>query len=361
MSASANEVRAQSRELWSLQYLRAIAALSLVAYHTLEAKHCPDPILRVATDGFFVISGYLAWLGAGSKDIVSPLNFVSRRVVRLAPMYWIITLGAFVAASIRPGLYWMVDTRPEHLLKSLLFIPDFDRHGILYPVVLQSWVLQTLLFLFVAFAACLFLPRRFRLLVFTGLMAALVIAGHFISNPSAPVATYTNPFVLQFAAGMWLCELTRRLPPAEARDGLIAILLGCAILFGSQLLHDVIAWRILLYGAAALLFVGGLIAIEKSGKLGRAPWLKWIGDAAFAIYLIHVLVLEPTVRLFPNLPVPLTILLVLIESTIAGLMVYEFVEKPIAARVKVPAAKPRLQPAEQTQSPLAADPTANAR
>src|SRR5262249_1992927 len=159
--------------LWSIQYLRGVAALSLVAFHTFVVgprpiTSVPYDVFRIGTDIFFVTSGFLAWSVTAGRD-VNPFEFLVRRLARIAPLYWVLTLVPLPAALLRPRLYWMIDTDLDHLIKSLLFVPDFDNTGRLYPVILQAWMLNSLVFLYILFGMLLFLPRRMWLWSFTAL------------------------------------------------------------------------------------------------------------------------------------------------------------------------------------------------
>lgn len=98
------------RQLWSVQYLRAIAAFSIVIFHRLEAGEHFDRIFRVGTDIFFVTSGFMVWSVTAGQSM-GPVEFVIRRLSRIAPLYWILTLVTFLAATIRPAF-------PEHVTGS---------------------------------------------------------------------------------------------------------------------------------------------------------------------------------------------------------------------------------------------------
>ena len=76
------------RPLLSIQYLRALAALSVVAYHACQWAKIPFDIGSAGVDVFFVISGFLITrilvreMAEGSFSIA---GFYARRVRRLFP------------------------------------------------------------------------------------------------------------------------------------------------------------------------------------------------------------------------------------------------------------------------------------
>ena len=50
-------------------------------------------------------------------------NFFLKRVIRIIPIYWILTFGVFSIAILKPDLLNNTTADYEHLLKSLFFIP----------------------------------------------------------------------------------------------------------------------------------------------------------------------------------------------------------------------------------------------
>ena len=156
----------------SIQYLRAVAALLVVFYHTIyQIKEYQglfeSGIWRFGASGvdiFFVISGFIMWVTAAARP-TRPLAFMRNRIVRIVPMYWIVTLGLFTLSSILPNAIMIVDTTPGHLARSLLFIPHPDpaQPERLWPLLLTGWTLNYEMFFYSIFACALLLPRRLML------------------------------------------------------------------------------------------------------------------------------------------------------------------------------------------------------
>ena len=74
----------------NLQILRAIAALGVVVYHAnINIHGIHSELMGVAI--FFVISGFImVHITRDNSD-----NFLVKRLIRIAPIYWIITLFSF--------------------------------------------------------------------------------------------------------------------------------------------------------------------------------------------------------------------------------------------------------------------------
>lgn len=128
------------KNIVSIQYLRAIAALSVVFYHAvqqlpavaaLSTSLFPDlkePIGIFGVDIFFVISGFVmtyttAVHGYGMRQ------FLARRLVRIVPLYWSVTIAASLVIVVAPEILRHSKFTINHLLLSLLFSPTSIRVG----------------------------------------------------------------------------------------------------------------------------------------------------------------------------------------------------------------------------------------
>jgi exopolysaccharide production protein ExoZ len=87
------------QQIWSLQYIRAIAALSVVMFHILEGTNHKWPIGAKGVDIFFVLSGFLMF-SISERRQLSPKQFLSDRVARILPTYWLATIITFSCACI---------------------------------------------------------------------------------------------------------------------------------------------------------------------------------------------------------------------------------------------------------------------
>ena len=155
--------------IYTLQYLRALAALAVVALHGANrvADALPAALASVlalghaGVDLFFVISGFIMWSIARDAAI-SPATFLARRIIRVAPPYWIATL-VWVGLVSAIGYDWITVTA-EHTFLSLGFVPHFsptfwDR---VWPVVMPDWTLNYEMFFYLVFAGTLLAGRHLR-------------------------------------------------------------------------------------------------------------------------------------------------------------------------------------------------------
>jgi exopolysaccharide production protein ExoZ len=98
------EIFMQKQELYSIQYLRAVASLSVLAFH-LTDRYGGSPLVGSSgVDIFFVISGFIMWVTTADRQ-VTPAEFAKRRIVRIVPNYWIATVATALLVWARPN--WM--------------------------------------------------------------------------------------------------------------------------------------------------------------------------------------------------------------------------------------------------------------
>jgi exopolysaccharide production protein ExoZ len=323
--------------LYSIQYLRAAAALAVVAYHALQWCDGGFDVGRAGVDVFFVISGVIMRRVTAGRP-VSPPRFLWRRITRIAPLYWVATLLVAFIAPIWPA--FLPEVRPglRHLLLSLAFIPHLDPRGLPFPTLPPGWTLDYEMIFYLIFALALAFPERLRARLAVSMLTGLVAIGFMF--PQSAYFMGANPMLLQFAAGIGVGVLLERgrLPSRAWGFGLIlAALLIWTLVQAGGLFTEL--WRPLLWGVPAVLTVGGGLAIEAGGS-GAAPHgplhrgLITLGDASYAIYLVHIpatAVLAHTLGYDrPWLFLPLA----LVVSCLAGLATRAWVEKPLLSALR---------------------------
>ena len=325
----------------SVQYLRAIAALLVVLHHARSPKPWLFNPLEdfmggtTGVDIFFVISGFIMFTAARAEPVGT---FIWRRLVRVAPMYWVATL-LMLALAVRGGEVQTAE-RLASLFKSLLFVPHYsvDFPEFVYPYYIPGWTLNYEMFFYALFAVGIAFGRP--LVVTSCLIAALVALGLAIEPKSAFGVTYTNLLLLDFLAGMWIgYVLSRRAFPPWL--GLL-LPVGFVVIF-------LVGENVVLRGLAASAILVGALSLEPF--VPRRNLLKALGDASYAIYLFHVPALFVAAAVVKRLPLPqgwlqfgAMIAGCMLGAMVAGLLVRRFVEQPLLRALRNP---PRAWPARQ--------------
>lgn len=328
----------------TIQYLRGLAAILVLASHALLYPLIEHDLTygRLGWLGvilFFVISGFIMVAVTGEGKF-SALDFLRRRFVRVVPMYWAATLLAAALALFAPQLFKTTVYDGAELVMSLLFIPFYNpvSEGI-HPLYKLGWTLNYEVFFYVCFALLAFLGAGARVVWLTLAFTALAVIGALFAPQPAIPQFYTSFMPLAFCAGAWLGLATLRgrvgaLPQkaiyAVAVIGLAALVEGFA--FDRGVVEDGLAFVGFVIFASALV----LLAIRFEAVLPRVALLERIGDASYSIYLVHIYEVAVLSGLAFKLLDPANLwadyfvaIVSIIGGTVAGLVVYELVEKPV--------------------------------
>ncbi len=329
-----------SETLVGLQALRAVACLLVVAYHALGTRDRahgggaePWPNGAAGVDLFFVISGYVMAVSArklaGRRD---PWRvFMARRLERIVPLYWLLTLAKAAITLAAPGMAPTTRLSGWNMAASLLFIPARDAAGIVRPVLPVGWTLNFEMLFYLVFAAALAL-RRPALGVLLAVLVPLGVAGFWRQDDWPAVLSLANGLVLELCAGVALAKLFGRIRrPSPGAAALLLVAGSLALLLAAP----AGPWRFLAWGGPALCVVAGTVGLE--------PWLKprlpalvlRLGDASYAIYLSHVFLIPVLARgighaaLAGTFGLATLVAASLVVCPAAGLALHRWVDEPM--------------------------------
>ncbi|KKX30782.1 acyltransferase [Rhizobium sp. LC145] len=318
--------------LYSIQYLRAFAAIAVVVFHAAHRMGLPFTIGAAGVDIFFVVSGFIM-MAISDNRASSPASFLRNRVLRIAPTYWIATVVMVLGAIL--GLFPNLKLDPAHIAGSFLFIPVASPNsGNLWPVLVQGWTLNYEIFFYAVFALVLFLKPALRLPALALLFGLLVVGGALL-QPANPLAGfYTAPVILEFVAGAAIAKAWQsgRLPSPG-----IGLLLVCLSIAGFAAIHllrlEFDAWTC---GPLAIMLVTGALAVEVGAKLPKFPALTYLGDSSYSIYLWHTFAISVVAEIGAALAlsIPAIVLTAVVIGTMAGIAAYECLERPIQLLLK---------------------------
>ena len=221
----------QDGELLALTSIRGIAAWWVVLFHLrlLLVPWLPRAAIglldqgNLAVDLFFVLSGFVIALNYGERlaaDWRATGDFLFRRFARIYPLHLLILLGfaAYFGAAILFGSATIERQDPGYFLASLLLVQNWGvLHALKWNV--PAWSISTetcayLLFpILLRFAAPARLPSWLlaALVLLLGLSVPLFFAATGYDFPNAVPETGLFRCLVQFAIGVLLFELYRRL------------------------------------------------------------------------------------------------------------------------------------------------------
>lgn len=329
--------------LESLQVLRAIAALMVVVFHLgaplqrlgLEA---PWPQSGAAgVDIFFVLSGFLMLVTTYGRDGYTG-SFYHKRLVRIVPLYWIVTTASLALLLFAPQLVKSGKAEAWHIIASYLFLPA--RHpvlGTLEPLVVPGWTLNYEMFFYLLWGIALLLPQERRLVGVGAVIAGLSVLGLALPSDNTFFAFYTSSIMLEFVFGLGLGLWYLNGAPIPRGWGFVLIACGFVSLLSQGEVPPETRW--LRWGVPAAMVVEGALVLERARPVPRVAALALLGDASYSLYLVHGMVLSAVgqvfVRLAPSLPLSGPALYIACGVTAVGaamvisVLVHLWVERPL--------------------------------
>ncbi len=342
-----------SAHIAPIQWLRALAATLVLVVHASDMiDHGPVamtgtfapsiPNLSVfgasGVDLFFIISGFAMAQSLSTADR-DPWRFLAMRWLRIVPLF------ACVSA-----VYMLIMHDPltvEGALMSITVLPVFDGADYHYPALYPGWSLG-FEFAFYALVAVAMRAPRHRIATLLALTVAVALAGTVVHPGWAPLRLLLNPLLLEFALGIlvwmaWRRGITARLATPALVAGIVLLAVGLSFGLGVPVPANpefavtgssglVRTWT---WGIPWAFVVAGLIDTPPSGRFERI--VAHIGDASYSTYLIHPCLLALLWMVGGSLPMLAPTLFMaafITASTLAGLAVRRWIERPLLDRLK---------------------------
>lgn len=320
----------------NIQILRALAAIIVIFVHaqdwvikngfsygdyenlTFNVRYWGN----VGVDLFFVISGYIMFM-INSKKQRDSLDFLINRILRIVPIYWLLTFCIFILYLILPSLFRATTYGVEQVLTSLFFISHFWGYEV--PALYVGWTLEYEVFFYVLFSLTLLfrINNIYRLLI---LLIIFSISVYFSWYSSIAFDfLYGGVIFIMFDKFKWL---------KNYKNNFFWVLIILAFAYIFYHAHIDQSDRYIYWGipSAIILFSSLMIKEIKSVVLSQ------LGDASYSIYLMQVFTLpamtKVLVKLTPNMPGILVFLIISIFSIFVGYLFYWLIERNLNLLVK---------------------------
>jgi peptidoglycan/LPS O-acetylase OafA/YrhL len=329
--------------LKSLQAIRALAALMVLLYHAehgifrVPKYHGREVIGRLVDfapaclDFFFVLSGFII-MYAHSADIGRPNvlgTYFWRRFSRAYLFYWVVLACVVPALFLAPSIGLDYQREPGVILRSALLVPDPHFHMIIG----VAWTMVYEVFFYFMFAL-LILNRRVGTIAFVGWIVGTFLYPWLSTSHGDFVF---SPIHQRFAAGMLVCMAVQRwrIPSPRLIAGLgFGLFMVAGVVWSYCAPLDY--WHhVTCFVLGSCLLIAGLTEAERSGLIGAPRSLVYLGDAAFAIYLVHFLALSviakisTSQRLDHYLSDPVLFGLYVLGALGAGCACHHLIEHPL--------------------------------
>jgi peptidoglycan/LPS O-acetylase OafA/YrhL len=336
-----------------IQFLRAIAALAVVLFHTLstfDAHHsnlpnwlnCAIQKGDFGVDLFFVISGFVIALSAlpdFARSAESPLSFLIKRFFRIAPAYWAVSVLY---------IYYFPHVDINQIVRSVTFYPlkgvEAPYYGV--PVLYVGWSLVYEVYFYLVLGACLIFGKRSIFPMLAYFSATLVILpplmGNVLSASTTETSAYrfaylamaTNPIIAEFLFGVGVAYLYRMMRGRFAARWLYILLFTSAALSLTCIAFSPSGFNIFRHGLPFSVLILAVVLAEYD-KLFKVPRSAiYLGEISYAIYLVHPIALLFLARTRPivngtwwHIELIEYLLAVLVTIFLAGKL-HRFVELP---------------------------------
>jgi exopolysaccharide production protein ExoZ len=336
-----------ARRIECIQFLRFAAAVLVVLYHTdlqifrLSAGahvHLAG-FGATGTDMLFVISGFVMVYISHGKAIGFG-EFVFRRIARIAPLYWLLTLLMLAGFLLVPSFFNTTAFDPAHFLASLAFIPH--KHPVLgaqQPFLVPGWALNYFIFFYVLFGLALFLPNQRR--VAAASVVLCLLAGLRLLFPKNPLLNfYGAPIILDFVFGMLIASAYL----TEVRIGkatIALVLAGSAAVFTAGVLRGVTGGheRLFYWGLSDAAVLFAFVFIEKGWGWWNPGLVAQLGESSFSIYLSNLFALAiiaagiKNAGLFDVLGLVGTQIVFVVGALAVGVLTSVLIERPLHALI----------------------------
>ncbi|QCB43841.1 acyltransferase [Sphingomonas sp. PAMC26645] len=336
-----------------IQWLRALAATLVLMMHAsdmidsgpvaLTGKFVPSvPNLSMfgasGVDLFFVISGFVMAQSLATADADS-WRFLAKRWLRIVPLF------ACVSA-----VYMLIMHDPLTVpaaWMSITVLPVLDGAGYHVPALYPGWTLGFEFAFYAIVAVAMRAPQR-RVETLLALTVALALIGSVVHPGWAPLRLLLNPLLLEFALGVgawmaWHSGISARYATPALGIGTVLLVVGIAFGLGVPLplqIEVAVAGtsgfaRTWTWGIPWALVVVGVIDTVAEGRFERV--VARVGDASYSTYLTHpclIALLWMVGGYAPTMSPYLFALAFIVASTMLGLAVHRWIERPLLARLQ---------------------------
>jgi len=298
----------------NIQFLRAIAALAVVFYHTSAQYFAAggeatgnifsfmSQVGYVGVDVFFVISGYIMWITTKKVNgFRGAKKFIYARLTRIYLGYWPFFFFLLVA-------YYFGSSLDGFDLLGSFFLTVSSTGKLLLQV---AWTLQYELYFYLFFSLLLFLPRKksIKFLFFVFIMTiAIQLFGIFhldmyAKNKLDSISTfYTfwfSPFFVEFLLG---CFVGYYFEHRNIKN-VFLVFLAIFLLFASAIFYQnnyivgslasgyYMPQRVIFFGTISMLLLAVLVEMNQRNIIIFPKFSLLVGGASYSLYLSHIILL----------------------------------------------------------------------
>lgn len=325
----------QTQKINSIQALRGIACLFVILTHIEFIG-----IGAFGVELFFCISGFIMMYSTQKKE--QP-HFLVKRLIRIIPLYYFITIITLLAILFVPSMFQEVHFEWSYFFKSLCFIPfDITGQYTIQPLMRIGWTVNYEILFYLIFFCAMKINHKHRGIIASLLIILFTYIHKLISFNNIPLYFYTNPIILEFVIGILIYYIYQFLQKkkeyflSHSYLSIILILLIvstflylCTLGVHAEIyeMQRVIHWGI----PCAIIFLSALVL---EFYYQPPKFLIQLGNISFSVYLMHYYIIQFIGRKvfdFSSLSINSTIgaLIGIALSILTGYTTWYFIEKKL--------------------------------
>lgn len=321
MKATEGENIGKVYKYQGIQILRAIACCFVVLCHTnLKCKGA------FGVDIFMIITGFML-VHSTEKSCD---NFMKKRIFRILPMYWFMTIVTSIFVCVLPSLFHSYEFSWSYLIKSLFFIP-YEHNGIRQPIYGLGWTLNYEMFIYIIFFLALKISKKYRAVISSAICIALVLISNLFFKQNFIMNYYGSTIILEFVFGMAVWYLLKYIESKCKKMNVYIqtlcfwvsmITIGLLWIFQDNSCRGVISG-----GLTVLLFFS--FFLWSYDKKFENNILVHIGNSSYCIYLTHIYVVRISERFFSFMPSILVATISITLSCLVGILWNSCIERKV--------------------------------
>lgn len=275
----------------NIQSLRAIACVFVCLNHFNLIN--ANTYGSIGVEYFFIISGYLTLANFYNKGYISRRYLVDK-VVKIMPIYWIMTLIVFLIGLIFPFLFSSLSFTMENLFCSMFLIPGHE--FFLYP----GWTLTYMFLFYFMFYVTYLFHKTCPEIIASIMIVGLIVVYNILPDEGMfnTAKAYCNPIMIEFLYGMMAYRIVTFVLTKMKR---IKTIKGTAIGYTLVVMSFFITKYFECRYFVPAIFVTIVIMIFVLTEIKSSKWLVYIGDLSYVIYIIHPLLIRPIDKIMNKL------------------------------------------------------------
>ncbi|WP_343670102.1 acyltransferase [Chitinophaga sp.] len=347
------------KKLNSIQFLRGIAASLVVYSHVIDVQEKFSISKQgaffywgnfgaIGADLFFVISGFIiSYIANEYIGLTKAKEFLIKRFLRINPIYYLASLIQLIVFY-----YYYTPFPLEEMINKLcdtvILFPLFDSSHPISPILSVGWTLSFEWWFYLIFLGTILFKLEKKLLCLILIFGALIISGVCFRHNDLRIFFFTSPIMIEFVLGIIIYQIYHKFKISASISYLLIILgiisylfnifngYGNISEFGNILLHGQGFLRVIIWGIPSAFLVAGCVYLETNNglnKLWNSRLFLLVGDASYAIYLLHIPVLYVIIILHYkaglNFYPDLGVIIFFIIAIFSGILFYLLIEKKI--------------------------------